>query len=204
MDRFSFQPLYLGNPGVLSGLLPRHILANAKSVVNDPNSRKQRSMTQNLVASIREEYVTPEIMGLADYINNMFLQWKEMYGVRTQTSNYKIGPVWTNYMKKLEFNPNHNHPGAIAAFVIWISIPYNIEDELRYNEYNNPSYVAKNSCFEFTYNMLGGKIAHHIIPVNKSMEGTVLMFPGELIHCVYPFFTSDGERISIAGNIYES
>jgi dolichol kinase len=38
--------------------------------------------------------------------------------------------------------------------------------------------------------------------VDKSMEGTVTMFPSSMIHCVYPFRTSDGERISIAGNIY--
>jgi len=36
---------------------------------------------------------------------------------------------------------------------------------------------------------------------DKTMEGTVSMFPGTLTHCVYPFFTSDDERISIAGNI---
>jgi len=29
------------------------------------------------------------------------------------------------------------------------------------------------------------------------------MFPSSMTHCVYPFFTSDKERISIAGNIYQ-
>jgi len=27
------------------------------------------------------------------------------------------------------------------------------------------------------------------------------MFPAKLLHIVYPFFTSDGYRISIAGNL---
>ena len=37
--------------------------------------------------------------------------------------------------------------------------------------------------------------------LDPSMEGYMVMFPSETQHCVYPFYTSDEERISISGNL---
>jgi len=108
------------------------------------------------------------------------------------------GRLPNHVLKKL-----HTHPGALAVFVIWVTIPYNLEDEFQFNEYNNPNYPPKNSCFEFTYTTYDGRIVSNPVFVDKGMEGTVTMFPSTMTHCVYPFFTSDKERISIAGNIYE-
>ena len=39
------------------------------------------------------------------------------------------------------------------------------------------------------------------IDVDKSFEGKMLMFPAKLQHLVYPFYTSDKERITVSGNI---
>jgi hypothetical protein len=200
MSKNTFNVPYIYNPGVLTGRLPNHLLKKIKKAVNDPSARNQPGMTKDLVGSIREEYVTPEVPGLREYIDEMYSAWVDVY--KTSPQEYTIDPIWTNYMKKGEFNPNHNHPGALAVFVIWVTIPYNIEDEVQFNEYNNPMYPAKNSCFEFTYTALDGRIINSPIYVDKTYEGMVSMFPSTMIHCVYPFYTSDEERISIAGNIY--
>ena len=37
--------------------------------------------------------------------------------------------------------------------------------------------------------------------IDKTWEGTIVMFPSWLNHSVYPFYTSDDYRISISGNI---
>lgn len=200
MSKNTFNVPYIYNPGVLTGRLPNHLLKKVKKAVSDPSARSQPKMTKDLVASIREEYITPEVPGLRDYIDEMYSAWVDVY--KTPNVDYKIDPIWTNYMKKGEFNPNHNHPGALAVFVIWVTIPYNIEDEVQFNGYNNSNYPPKNSCFEFTYTTLDGRIINSPIFVDKTYEGTVSMFPASMIHCVYPFHTSDEERISIAGNIY--
>ena len=39
------------------------------------------------------------------------------------------------------------------------------------------------------------------LPVDKTWEGMMLMFPSKLHHSVYPFYTSDEKRISVSGNI---
>jgi len=198
--KHTFSIPYLFNPGLLTGRLPNHLLKKVKKAVNDPSARKQKSMTKDLVASIKNEYVTPEIPELVEYIDSMYQAWMETY--KTQNIPYEISTIWTNYMQKGEFNPNHNHPNALAVFVIWVTIPYDVQKELEYNGWDNKQYPPKNASFEFTYNMLAGGIMNAPVFVDKSMEGTVTMFPSSMIHCVYPFRTSDGERISIAGNIY--
>ena len=38
--------------------------------------------------------------------------------------------------------------------------------------------------------------------LNKEDEGTMLLFPSDLKHSVYPFYKCDDERVSISGNIY--
>ena len=200
MAKNTFNVPYMFNPGILTGRLPNHLLKKIKKAVNSPEARSQKKMTRDLVGSIREEYVTPEIPGFREYIEEMYSAWVDLY--KTQDVPFKIDPIWTNYMKKGEFNPNHNHPGALAVFVVWVTIPYNIQDEVSFDNWDNQMYPPKNSCFEFTYTTLDGRIVNSPIYVDKTYEGMVSMFPSTMIHCVYPFRSSDEERISIAGNIY--
>jgi len=40
-----------------------------------------------------------------------------------------------------------------------------------------------------------------ILPVDKSWNGVILMFPSTTKHAVYPYYTTDKERITISGNI---
>ena len=51
-------------------------------------------------------------------------------------------------------------------------------------------------------NKLNGEIITHRLNIDKTWEGKIVMFPSYLMHTVYPFFTSDEYRISIAGNIH--
>ena len=190
---------YLYNPGVLVGKLPDDIFDHLYKTVTNKKARKQ-SLRHDLVGSIKEEYLTPRFGALDDFLNQMFDAWCESYQI--EPTPHKLDPIWTNYMKAGEFNPNHCHPGATAVFVIWVQIPYNIEDELKANGYNNEKYPSKNSCFEFTYSKMNGEIYSNPIYLNKSYEGTAIMFPGSMMHCVYPFYTSKAERISVAGNFY--
>ena len=55
--------------------------------------------------------------------------------------------------------------------------------------------------FAFFFSDPSGKITQEALPVDKSWEGKVALFPANLNHCVYPFYTSDEYRISISGNL---
>ena len=105
--------------------------------------------------------------------------------------------AWMVLQEKYEFNPLHCHTG-IFSFVIWLKIPYNMQDELSLPfvaESNTPS--AGSFCYLLS-DMLGRNHAHNLVEDN--LEACAFLFPSSMLHCVYPFYTSDEYRISVAGN----
>jgi hypothetical protein len=106
---------------------------------------------------------------------------------------------WINFQLKNQFNPVHNHAG-IYSFVIWIEIPYTIDEEKQ----SSPGRDAVENLsghFQFVYTDAVGRPATHPLPVDKTYEGKILFFPAKIFHTVYPFYSSDKYRISLAGNL---
>ena len=56
-------------------------------------------------------------------------------------------------------------------------------------------------CFEFNYRNIVGNPVKYAYYLDQSYEGTMILFPSSLQHSVYPFYNSDEDRISVAGNI---
>ena len=54
------------------------------------------------------------------------------------------------------------------------------------------------------YTNVYGQLMSHQIPADESYAGKIILFPAKLSHTVYPFFTSDGYRISISGNLFRT
>lgn len=106
--------------------------------------------------------------------------------------------AWVNFQSKYEFNPIHNH-GGFLSFVIWIDIPFLMDDELKQLHVKN-SNAKLGGQFSFVYTDILGRITPFPIGADKSYNNGLLLFPAELHHTVYPFFTSDKQRISVAGN----
>jgi hypothetical protein len=110
--------------------------------------------------------------------------------------------VWVNFQKKYEFNPPHIHNNGLLSFVIWLKLPFNIEDEDTQPHVINSTIPAAGR-FNFFVNNPNSTGGVHIvsIPADKKLEGTMVIFPVWLMHSVNPFYTSDDYRISVAGNI---
>jgi hypothetical protein len=127
----------------------------------------------------------------------LILKYNEYFNFSNPNDLY-LRDVWVNFQKKYEFNPQHNHSGIIS-FVIWISIPYNINDEMLVSPGKNS---AKNVAghFSFHYSNINGNICSHALPIDKEFENHIIMFPSNVLHSVYPFYSSDAYRISVAGN----
>ena len=107
--------------------------------------------------------------------------------------------AWINVQKKHEFNPVHNHTG-LFSFVIWLDIPYNINDELA----NGPGKQSNNNLaghFEFAFRNTLGEHTTVPIPVDKTFNGKICIFPSAMPHTVYPFYTSNDYRITVSGNV---
>lgn len=108
---------------------------------------------------------------------------------------------WVNYQYQTEFNPYHDHTG-VYSFAIWLKVPYNWQDQNKlpqFKDINESNIKAGN--FEFEYIDTLGGVRNIPYKLSPSMEGTMLFFPAQLRHCVYPFYGTDEPRISIAGNI---
>ena len=108
-----------------------------------------------------------------------------------------LGPLWVNFQKKYEFNPLHDHSGMFS-FVIWMKIPYDYENEkeLPWVKGSNGETAVGN------FVLMDGSMTNHVFFMNKDMEGHCVLFPSNFFHMVYPFYTSDEERVSISGNIF--
>ena len=134
-----------------------------------------------------------------------FIQ-KEIARIYDKTS-YKgiltpqLDNMWVNFQKKGEFQPVHDHSG-IFSFVIWMDIPYHSKDESKLPFAYSNADPPPGGNFTFVYPIeLSRKIIEHVIEMSPEMNGHCCFFPSDLSHQVYPFYTSDKDRISISGNI---
>jgi hypothetical protein len=202
------------NRGFLKLDVPENVLVPLKEEV-EKISRSRESTTafnKSLLGQIENEYILsdtkdiifPLLNELAEEYNKQFSYTshinKTMKYPEKQIQGYSLDSYWVNFQKKHEYNPLHQH-GGVYSFVIWLKIPFNIEDELNYANSKN-AVTQRNSTFAFQYTDILGASSDYIIPVDKSYEGKMIFFPAKLWHCVCPFFTSDEERISVSGNLF--
>ena len=116
-----------------------------------------------------------------------------------KTISFKLDPIWVNFQKKTEYNPLHDHTG-VFSFVIWVNIPYDLKTEMEMPCVSSSNYPLA-TTFNFVYTNVFGEIT--ILPffAESKYEGTVLFFPSQMKHLVYPFLSSDKHRITISGNV---
>jgi len=137
-------------------------------------------------------------MNANNYKNYLSSMQKKYTNSKTELMSIGLINAWVNFQSKYEFNPVHNH-GGFLSFVLWIDIPFLINDESNQpHSKNSNSKLAGNFSFMFTDIL--GHITPFPIGADKSYNNGLLLFPAELHHAVYPFFTSDKQRISVAGN----
>lgn len=164
---------------------------------------------KNLVGQIEKEYRLSD--KTRDKLSQLLLPWCESYynifpdypKIREITNlplKLALDSTWINYQRKYEHNPFHSHSG-VFSFVIWLKIPYDLEDEVNTPYFCNSNSTNKPGGFSFyTVNPRGVITETPIQPVVND----ALLFPATMKHSVYPFYTSDDYRISVSGNfIYE-
>ena len=198
------------NYGVLSHKFTDAELApvwkEINSIQDNFDKHSDQKNNSNLAGNIQKEYSLVESNSHLEELIRPLVEQYDMYSSYNSsvknciTDSYKLKGSWVNFQKKHEFNPNHNH-GGFMSFVIWLKIPYSIEKEKQ-----NLSGINSNTNipghFQFVYSSILGDIMTHMVPVDSSMENTIMVFPSKLIHTVYPFYTSDDYRISVSGNFY--
>lgn len=186
--------------------VPKEILEILDNVIDE---KGLSPLNQDLAGNIKHEYAIPKgKAAVSPMLMQMIIKHQEKYPnffkKAHSTINYKACEIelfnlWVNFQKKYEFNPMHIHDG-LYSFVIWHKVPYTMKDEKeRLASMMDNDFRA--GMFAFFFSDPSGKITQEALPVDKSWEGKVALFPANLNHCVYPFYTSDEYRISISGNL---
>lgn len=196
------------NYGYLIEDIPLHIFAELRKEVRKIKSNMENfpSASSLLSGNIEQEFTLTEcnkvlesyVLSLVKSYDDHFNYIKTFNALDTDLP-LGLTQLWVNFQKKHEFNPNHNHSGVLS-FVIWVKLPYDLKEELDASpgKYSNGN-VA--SAFQFTYSDTLGSLKTHSLFLDKSSEGKILLFPNKMMHCVYPFYTSNEYRISVSGNI---
>ena len=109
---------------------------------------------------------------------------------------YVLSSLWINHQKPNEFNPPHDHDGALS-FVIYLDIPEALKKE--HAEYKGKSCGPGGIQFIYGNGPRDAITYMSFMPEEKDMY----IFPAWLKHWVAPY-KSDCTRISVSGNFHNS
>ena len=199
----------LKNYGAISAKFSESDLAPIKNEINNIQNNfelyEKQKYNKELAGNIKREY---QLVKSKDYTEQLLIPLVSAYDKEfdyLKDFNISTGSVpiilhrcWVNFQKKYEFNPAHSH-GGILSFVIWTNVPYDMEEERKLSPGAKSNFDMAGK-FSFLYNDTVGGIKSCNIPVDKSVENNIVIFPSNFLHMAYPFFSSDGYRISVSGN----
>ena len=197
------------NYGFISAKFSETDLAPIKIEINNIQNNfelyESQKHNNSLAGNIKREYQLIEsqkhieklLMPLVCAYDKDF-EYMKQFNILTASVPIILDSCWVNFQKKYEFNPPHNHSG-LYSFVIWTNVPYDMEEERKLSPGAESNFNTA-GLFSFLYNDTTGRINPFTIPIDKNMENNIVFFPSNFFHMVYPFFSSDGYRISVSGN----
>ena len=173
-------------------LLAGHVSQSYK--LEDP----QNLVIRNLHDILFNQVDNPEIF---EFIKGEIGAIYRRAGLENGIREAHLDQLWVNFQKKGEFQPIHDHSGTFS-FVIWMDIPYDWKDEAKLPFVRPNNKIPPGGNFSFVFSNGNCRQVHErTISMSPEMNGYCCFFPSDLCHQVYPFYTSDKERISISGNI---
>ena len=213
-----------GDTGFMLDSLPSHVMSALGEEISNVQNDFENSVRYNkyLVGQIDKEYEIKLSNTTSNYLKDSIGEYLNHFNLINYYKSFFIDgevnfsdqfPAWVNFQEKHEYNPPHFHTGLIS-YVIWYKIPYTYEDESKYGPgIKTPiddntttrfaeSAVSYNGTFVFYMGGNEANIVSEILSVDRTWEGTLAVFPSSLNHAVFPFYTSDDYRITVAGNIH--
>ena len=188
----------LPNVGYMVDTVPQEIMQAVRQETDgifESNFTNSAPKNQDLVGHIDKEFEMTRCNSILEpYVQEMTRVYQDVFKYST-IQRSELVSLWANYQEKYEFNPIHDHDADIS-FVIWVKIPYNKEDEQK--QFTKTNERAVNGEFQFIYSDVFGNRGS-LCP--QEQEGGIALFSSKLQHMVYPFYTSDEYRVSVAGNL---
>ena len=197
-----FDTFSLPNWNICGSEIPEDIYNSIMCEIKEiGNGGSSNTYNHRLAGAIEREFeLLKSRSSFVPFLEKMATEYSHARTKKLKNIEFKVGEIWVNFQQKNEYNPIHNHTGDLS-FVLWMEIPFKHLDEcsVKNTVNSNSAYLA--SSFEFVYTDILGAVMTHTLPVEKGWERRIVMFPAGLHHVVYPFYTSDGYRISVSGNL---
>jgi len=202
-------PQSFPNIGVVRGHLPEDVVKDIWKLIEE-GKKKPEDMKSDLAGNISSSLRLDTSSSLLDdfkenvlpaFIDTTIKSYGAPWRVTMKEGQgWNLESFWVNFQKKHEFNPPHDHSG-VYSFVIWMQIPTSYAEQKKLPvcaESNADNHISN---FAFSYTNTMGRVSTFAYNMEKEAEGYMVMFPSQMLHQVFPFFESDGERISISGNV---
>ena len=209
MSDFKYHVQWLKSPGYLLAEVPSPVVAELQKSMYELQKSSENDARDSLRGHLEEEWHLPLTKEIKSFTRCLSYEYVNQFGFQPamgmaekmhdiNNSDFELQRLWVNYQKKYDFNPLHIHSG-IFSFVIWVQIPYDLEEERKRYPKTSGNETAS---FMFQYNTALGGLDTAYINVDKTWEWKIVFFPARLNHGVNPFYTTDNTRISISGNLY--
>ena len=170
--------------------LPDELFSELKETCAKRRLDEEWNLAHRLVGAMIQQSSLEVSQHLQDWIVDQTSNlWYDIKATCPWNPNYffpdylRLRDLWVNYQRPGEFNPVHCHNGVVS-FVIFVDIPYGASER---------QYHRASGNFQ---------LEDQILDVDAKWNGTLLMFPSYTQHAVYPYQSTDKERITVAGNIY--
>ena len=159
--------------------------------------KKKKDYRKNLAGLLKQEYGIDKnkvFLSLSAYFNSYIKASVEHYSCSYSGTKIIMESAWVNYMVKNEINPLHTHSKDLS-FVLFIKVPKNLKKEIE----ETVSSDSKPGSVNFVNDLKDNKFyisANNFVPE----VGDLFIFPASLHHYVNSF-KSNGERVSVSGNL---
>lgn len=176
--------------------------------LNDTMTDTLEDYSEHLVGKVKEELAfTDDAKLIAQKELGNFIAQYQMYtdhrnsmGAKKldfESNNYgvQIASAWFVRQFENEYNPLHIHTGSRLSCVGYLKLPEGIEEEW---EEDYKDHHPSNGHIQFASGTAAGYTCTNFII--KPQVGDFYIFPSQLFHCVYPFYT-EGERRSFSMNM---
>ena len=206
MDSTPIYQVNFASFNIFMAEIPKDMLDNLLKKADEiKSSWAPKNKGNDLAGHMQHQHALDDVEELKDFVLKLSTKYynhlNDSGGLQisyASTPELINGDPWINFQAPTEFNPLHNHSG-LYSWVLWLRIPYDRKAEDNYFP-ERPGTLS--GTFNFVYPGSFSGIGTHTFYLDKEYEGRLVLFPSTLQHEVYPFYTTNEYRVSIAGNVF--
>ena len=178
---------------------PSEYLQGLNSLIDEMVTRgipDQLRMGDRLQSAVNLEFaLTPALaMEFSDWLRPKVLEYVRKFSmIDASIKDLSIQNMWIVSQRAGEYNPLHHHDGDLSG-ILYLRLPTDLSSELtlddRRRKFAGHVTFTEGSRSKFKRNLI----------TFEPQEGELFLFPSDVLHGVYPFF-SPLERRSLSFNI---